>query len=50
MVVLTRFFDRLVAKAKADAEAAQHLQQVVIVANQRNHLVVGLIHLLILHL
>ena len=49
IVVLTRLHDRLIAKTKADAETAQHLQQVVIVADERDHLVVRLIHLLILH-
>ena len=49
-VVLTCFHDGLVAEAQTDAETAQHLQQVVIIANQRDHLVVCLIHLLIFHL
>ena len=50
IVILTRFHDRLVAEAQTDAEAAQHLQQVVVIANQRDHLVIRLIHLLIFHL
>ena len=49
IVILTCFLHGLVTKAKADAEAAERLQQVVIVADQGYHLVVRLIHLLILH-
>ena len=50
IVVLARLHDCLITKTKADAETAQHLQQVVIIADERDHLVVRLIHLLILHL
>ena len=49
LVVLTGLLYGLVAEAQADAEAAQHLQQVVVVADERDHLVVRLIHLLISH-
>ena len=48
-VALAGFLNCLITKTKTDAETAQHLQEVVVIANQRNHLVVGLIHLLILH-
>ena len=49
MVVVTGLFHCLVTKTKTDAKTAQHLQQVVIIADQRDHLVVRLIHLLIFH-
>ena len=49
IVVVARLLDGLVAKAQTDAETAQHLQQIVVVADQRDHLVVAFIHLLILH-
>ena len=50
IIVLTGFFDSLVSKAQIDAKTAQCLQQVVIVADERYHLIIRLIHLLILHL
>ena len=49
VVVVTRLLHRLIAKAKVDAETSQHLQQIVIVADQRDHLVISLVHFLILH-
>ena len=48
-IALASLPHRFVTKAQADAEAAQSLQQVVVVADERYHLVLGLIYLLILH-
>ncbi len=49
MVVDTGLTHRLVAEAQTDAKASQSLQQIVIVADERNHLVVRFIHFLIFH-
>ena len=48
-VQLTCLGHRLVAKAKTDAEAAQGLQHRIIILDERNHLILRLIHLQILH-
>ena len=48
-VVVTGFTDGLVAEAQGDAEAAKGLQQVVIITDEGDHLVIGLILFLILH-
>ena len=49
LLLLAHFAHGLVTKAKTDAETAQALQQIIIVLYQRNHLIIRLIHLLILH-
>ena len=49
MLFLAHLTYCLVAKTKADAEAAKALQKVVVVPDKRNHLVLGLIHFLLLH-
>ena len=49
IIILTSLLHRLVAKAQTDTEAAKRLQQVIIIADQGNHLVIRLIHLLIFH-
>ena len=49
VVILAGFLNGLVAEAQVDAKASQHLQEVVVIAYQRYHLVVGLVHLLISH-
>ena len=43
MIVLTGLAYRLVAESQADAEAAQRLQQVVIITDERHHLIVWLV-------
>ena len=48
-IQFTRLFHRLVAKAQIDAEAAQGLQHAVVILDERNHPVLWLIHLHILH-
>ena len=50
IVILTRLSDRFVTKTKTDTKTAKHLQQVVIIANKRDHLVIRFIHFLIFHL
>lgn len=50
VLVFTHLAHRLVAKAQADAEAAQRLQDVIVVADDADELVVGFVHLLIFHL
>ena len=49
IIIFTRLLHRLVAKTKVDAKTAKHLQQVIIIADQGDHLIIRLIHLLILH-
>ena len=49
IVVITSLTNRFIAKPQVDAKCAQHLQEVVVIANEVDHLVVGLIHLQLLH-
>ena len=50
ILLVADFAYRLVSEAKTNAEAAETLQQVVIILDKIDHLVFRLIHLLILHL
>ena len=49
-VVAAGLADRLVAKAKAYAKGAEHLQQVGVIADEGNHLVLALVHLHLFHI
>ena len=49
VLVFAYFLHRLVAKAQVDSEASQTLKDVVIVGDECNHLIVGLVHFLITH-
>ena len=49
MLFLAHLTYCLITKTEADAEAAKALQKVVVVPDKRNHLVLGLIHFLLLH-
>ena len=49
MIVVTGLLYGLVAEAQTDTETAQRLQEVVVVADKRDHLVIGLVHFLIFH-
>ena len=46
IIILTCLFHGLITEAKTDAETAKRLQQVIIIADQRDHLIVRFIHLL----
>jgi hypothetical protein len=49
-VRLTRLLDRQVAKAQIDTKTTQCLKHAIVVLDKHNHLILGLIHLHILHL
>ena len=48
-LILAHLFHGLVTEPEVDAEASQTLQEVIVVGNQTDHLIVGLIHFLISH-
>ena len=48
-LVVTNFADGLITESKVNTETTQTLQEIIIVGNKTNHLIVGLVHLLILH-
>ena len=49
ILIFTNLTHRLVAEAEIYAKPAKALQYVIVVGNQRYHLVVGFIHLVIFH-